>query len=151
MSCEESFYKQLRKRGFRLTPQRELVLSAVHALEGLSTADDILSKVQEVTSSVDRSTVYRTLELLQDFHVVASMEGSDGQRRYELLSNGSPHVHLVCRCCGKVLGTDLEGFEPFMEQVEQRYGFHVGVEHLSIAGLCQDCCASGGEGDIISS
>ncbi len=151
MSCEEVFYNLLRKRGFRLTPQREMVLSAMHSLEGLSTADEILNKVQEMTSSVDRSTVYRTLDLLQDFHVVASMEGSDGQRRYELLSERGPHVHLVCRCCGKVLGADLDSFEPFMKHVKQQYGFYVGVEHLSISGLCQDCCTPGGKGDIISS
>jgi Fur family transcriptional regulator, ferric uptake regulator len=159
MSCEEDFYRQLRRRGFRLTPQREMVLTALHELNGLATADEILGRVQSVTSSaavpgsctgVDISTVYRTLDLLQEFRVVASVAALDGQRRYELLNNHGPHVHLVCRVCGRVLGADLEGFQSFMAYAKERYGFHIGVEQLSVTGTCGDCCASRAAGDIIS-
>jgi Fur family ferric uptake transcriptional regulator len=151
MACEEDFYKLLRERGFRLTPQREMVLSALHDLQGLATAEEILTKVQAITSSVDISTVYRTLELLQDFRVVASVAGSDGQRRYELVGARGPHVHLVCRSCGKVLSAALADFRPFMDLMRERYGFHIGVEQLSITGICQECCAAGGSSDIIPS
>ena len=143
MSCEEDVFKMLREKGFRLTPQREMVLSAMHDLQGMGTAEEILGRVQTTTSSVDISTIYRTLELLQDVHVVASVTGNDGQRRYELVGNHAPHVHLVCRSCGEVLGADLEGFQSFVAHVKGRYGFRVGVEQLSITGLCRECCAAG--------
>jgi Fur family ferric uptake transcriptional regulator len=67
MACEEVFLQKLRERGFRLTPQREMVLSAMHEIEGLATADQIYGRVQEQSSAVDISTVYRTLDLLQEF------------------------------------------------------------------------------------
>jgi Fur family ferric uptake transcriptional regulator len=57
---------------------------------------------------VDISTVYRTLDLLQEFDLVSSVDPGDDQRRYELLGIHGPHLHLVCRACGRVIGADLE-------------------------------------------
>jgi Fe2+ or Zn2+ uptake regulation protein len=65
MSCEKAFLERLRERGFRLTPQREMVLAVMHGLDGFCTAEDIYSRVGEISSAVDISTVYRTLDLLQ--------------------------------------------------------------------------------------
>jgi Fur family transcriptional regulator, ferric uptake regulator len=143
MSCEEDFFKQLRSGGFRLTPQREMVLSAMHGMDGLTTAEQILDAVQTVSSSVDISTVYRTLDLLQHFHLAASVESGDGQRRYELLHSHKPHVHLVCRICGQVVGADMECFQSFLDYAEEHHGFRIGLEQLSISGVCRDCSNTG--------
>ncbi len=62
MSCEETFFKMLRERGFRLTPQREMVLSVMHQLDEFTTAEEIFNQVSQMSSAVDISTVYRTLE-----------------------------------------------------------------------------------------
>jgi Fur family ferric uptake transcriptional regulator len=102
MACEKVFLHKLRERGFRLTPQREMVLSAMHEIKGLTTADEIHARVQEQSSAVDISTVYRTLELLQEFQLVACVDPGDGQHRYELLGIHGPHIHLVCQACGEV-------------------------------------------------
>ncbi len=139
MACEEHFFKQLRERGLRLTPQREMVLAVLHEVDGLATVDEIYERVQAISSSVDISTVYRNLELLQEFHLVASVEAPDNQRRYELVGVHGAHLHLVCRNCGQVIGVDLEKFEPFMVYLKDRYGFEIDLEHLSIPGLCRDC------------
>jgi Fe2+ or Zn2+ uptake regulation protein len=100
VACEELFIRSLRRRGFRLTPQREVILSALHQVVGLATVEEILTQVQMISTAVDVSTVYRTLDLLQKLGVVASVVGSDGQRRYELLHHHGPHIHLVCISCG---------------------------------------------------
>ncbi len=139
MSCEEVFFQRLREHGFRLTPQREMVLSVLHDIEGFATAEDIYERVGDISTSVDISTVYRTLELLQDFHLVASVDPGDGQRRYELLGLHGQHFHLVCRSCGKIIGVEPEAIEPFATQMKERYGFELDVEHLSIPGLCEAC------------
>ncbi len=60
----------LRQRGYRLTPQRQLVLEAVDTLEH-ATPDDILSEVRRTASGVNISTVYRTLELLEELELVS--------------------------------------------------------------------------------
>ena len=139
MSCEEFFYKRLRERGFRLTPQREIILSVLHRIEGFTTAEEIHREISKISTSIDISTVYRTLELLQDFHLVAAVDPGDGQHRYELLNLHESHIHLVCKRCGKILGVGLERLAPFIKHVEETYGFHVDVDQLTIPGICESC------------
>jgi Fur family ferric uptake transcriptional regulator len=139
MACEKVFLQKLRTRGLRLTPQREMILSAMHEMEGLATAEAIHDRLQPMTSAVDISTVYRTLDLLQELDIVASVDPGDGQHRYELLGVHGPHIHLICRSCGKVTGVDLEVALPLGEQLEARYGFLADLDHLSITGLCRTC------------
>ena len=143
MSCEKYFLQQLRKRGFRLTPQREMVLSVMHELEGFATAEEIYERVQALSSSLDISTVYRTLDLLQALRLVAAVDPGDGQRRYELLGVHGAHLHLICRSCGRVIGTDLDHTRPLMTFLKEKYGFEVDVDHLSISGLCRECSLAG--------
>jgi len=139
MSCEEVFFKRLREHGFRLTPQREMVLSVLHDVEGFATAEEIYERVSDISACVDISTVYRTLELLQDFHLVASVDPGDGQRRYELLGLHGPHFHLVCLSCGKIIGVEPEVLDGFAGRIRETYGFEIDMDHLSIPGLCQAC------------
>ena len=141
MSCEEVFFKRLREHGFRLTPQREMVLSVLHDIEGFATADEVYARVSDMSASVDISTVYRTLELLQDFHLVAAVEPHDGQRRYELVGLHGQHFHLVCRGCGKIIGVEPEAIECFARKLKREYSFRLDVDHLSVPGLCGDCIA----------
>jgi Fur family ferric uptake transcriptional regulator len=145
MSCEEFFLAQLRERGFRLTPQREMVLSVMHQVEGWVTADEVYERVQAISSSVDISTVYRTLELLQDFNMVAVVEPGDGQRRYELLGVHGPHLHLICQRCGAVVGMPLDPLRDFESHVAQQYHFQLDSEHLTLPGWCVECRNSKGD------
>ena len=142
MSCEKVFLERLRKRGFRLTPQREMVLSVMHQIEGFATAEEIHALVQERSSSVDISTVYRTLELLQEFQLVSSVELDDGLRHYELLGLHGPHLHLVCQSCGKLLAVDLEEIQPFTDYLDATYGFQAELDNVTVPGLCQECRAA---------
>ena len=139
MSCEKAFLERLRERGFRLTPQREMVLSVMHGLEGFCTAEDIYGRVGEISSAVDISTVYRTLDLLQEFELVASVDRGEGQRVYQLVGVEGPHLHLVCRSCGEVTGAELEPAGPLAAFLEEQYGFETDLRHLSVPGLCREC------------
>jgi Fur family ferric uptake transcriptional regulator len=139
MSCEQVFLEQLREHGFRLTPQREMVLSVMHQIKDFATAEEIHDRVQAFSSAVDISTVYRTLELLQDFRMIASVDPGDGKRRYQLLGVDDRHLHLVCRSCGKIIAANLESAQPFIQQLEEQYGFQVDVDDLTVPGLCLVC------------
>jgi Fur family ferric uptake transcriptional regulator len=143
MACETVFIQQLRERGFRLTPQRENILSVLHDVDGLVTAEEIYNRVLRINTSVDMSTVYRTLDLLQEFDLVACVEPGDDQRRYELLGIHGPHLHLVCQACGQVIGADSEVAQDFGQRLQDEYGFVPALEHLSVPGLCATCAASG--------
>ena len=146
MACEEVFLKQLRQRGFRLTPQREMVLSVLHDIEGHATADEIFARVQTLSASVDISTVYRTLELLQEFDLVSAFDLGDGQRRYELLGLHGAHCHVVCRFCGASVGVEAAALRPLTDYLQREHGFQVDLDHLTIPGLCQECWTACREG-----
>lgn len=143
MCCEGTFLKRLRERGLRLTPQREMVLSALHDVDGHATAEEIYARVSEQSSAVDLSTVYRTLELLQELHLVAPIDLGDGQNRYELLGLHGPHHHLLCRQCGALVRLEAEEVQGLVESLAANHGFSAEIEHLTIHGLCADCRAAG--------
>lgn len=139
MSCEELFLKKLRERGFRLTPQREIVLHVMHQIETLATAEEIFRRVQDMSNAIDISTVYRTLELLQEFQMVSVVDPGDGQRRYELVGVHGPHIHLVCQDCREVIPIDPDEFQEFVDHIRQRHGFTIDISQVSLPGYCNAC------------
>lgn len=139
MSCEEIFLNRLRQQGFRLTPQREMILSAMHQLKEMATAEEVLERVHQQSTAVDISTIYRTLDLLQRFDLVISVDSGDGHRLYKLVGIEGPHLHLVCSQCGKVIGVDLGPVQTLAATLLDRHGFQMDMEHLSLPGLCSDC------------
>jgi Fur family transcriptional regulator, ferric uptake regulator len=127
----------LRDKGYRLTPQRELVLSAVNRL-GHATPDEILAAVREQSSAVNISTVYRTLELLEELELVRHAHLTDRAPTYH--STVTPaHVHLVCRGCGRVLEARPDEFDGWQASLRERHGFEADLGHLTVFGRCEEC------------
>lgn len=139
MSCEKVFLDKLSKKGFRMTTQREIVLSILHKLPTASSVDDIYRQVQQVSRAVDISTVYRTLELLQEFGLVISSDIGSGHRVYKLVSVEEPHIHLVCKKCGKVMGIETDPADRFAEYLIAQHHFKVDLDTFNVPGLCEDC------------
>jgi Fur family ferric uptake transcriptional regulator len=140
----ESWQAVLRSKGYRLTPQRELVLQAVkHLTHG--TPDEVLTEVQRTASGVNISTVYRTLELLEELGLVTHTHLGHGAPTYHAVSDDAGHLHLVCRDCGRVIETPVEVADSMVEVLSQRYGFETDVTHVALFGRCTDC-RHGGSG-----
>jgi Fur family transcriptional regulator, ferric uptake regulator len=139
MSCEQEFFKQLHQRGFRLTPQRELVLKVLHEIDRAASADEIYTLVSASSAEVELSTVYRTLDLLTSFNLVTVIDAGEKQRRYELAQHNPPHLHLVCRVCGKIIGVELNQISALQDYVRQVVHFHTDFSNLTISGICQTC------------
>ncbi len=128
---------ELRERGYRLTPQRELILSAVEQL-GHATPDDVVHAVRQKSQAVNISTVYRTLELLEDLGLVRHAHLSDRAPTYH--SAAAPaHVHLVCRTCGRLEEMSEDLVEPLTQGLSEQHGFVTDVGHLTIFGTCRAC------------
>jgi Fur family ferric uptake transcriptional regulator len=133
----DEWQRTLREKGYRLTPQRELVLHAVDTL-GHATPDEVLAKVREQSAAVNISTVYRTLELLEELGMVRHTHLTDRAPTYH--SRSTPdHVHLVCRSCGTVLEAEPEEFAPLGEALKADHGFTADMGHLTVFGRCGDC------------
>ena len=126
----------LRQRGYRLTPQRQLVLEAVDTLEH-ATPDDILVEVRRTASGVNISTVYRTLEVLEELGVVRHAHLSDRAPTYHSTSDHE-HFHLVCRNCHKVISVDPDVLSPVSERLKAEHDFTVDIGHLTVFGICGD-------------
>ncbi|GAA3164177.1 MULTISPECIES: Fur family transcriptional regulator [Streptomyces] len=127
----------LRKRGYRLTPQRQLVLEAVDRLEH-ATPDDVLTEVRKTAGSVNISTVYRTLELLEELGLVSHAHLGHGSATYHL-ADRHHHMHLVCRDCTDVIEADLSVAEPFAATLCEQFGFATDLKHFAIFGRCRGC------------
>jgi Fur family ferric uptake transcriptional regulator len=131
--------EKLRAQGYRLTPQRELVLAAVEKL-GHGTPDEILHEVRESSSAVNISTIYRTLELLESLDLVRHTHLSDRAPTYHSRI-GPDHVHLKCRGCAAVIDAEPEVFEGMAAALRERHGFDPDLGHLTVFGQCATCKA----------
>lgn len=129
----------LRQRGYRLTPQRQLVLEAVDTLEH-ATPDDILGEVRKTASGVNISTVYRTLELLEELGLVSHAHLGHGAPTYHL-ADRHHHIHLVCRDCTNVIEVDVSVASEFTTKLRETFGFETDMKHFAIFGRCEKCTA----------
>jgi Fur family ferric uptake transcriptional regulator len=136
----EGWQARLRASGYRLTPQRQLVLEAVGEL-GHGTPDDIVTAVRRTASAVNISTVYRTLELLEELGLVEHTHLGHGAPTYSVATEDG-HVHLVCRGCGDVDEVPPSVAEPVVAELASSRGFEVDVRHFAVFGLCRDCAAA---------
>jgi Fur family ferric uptake transcriptional regulator len=128
---------ELRARGYRVTPQRQLVLEAVTALEH-ATPEEICGRVQKTARGVNISTVYRTLELLEQLGLVTHTHLGHGAPSYHLAAEAE-HVHLVCRECGRIVQVGPAAVAPLVTALEAEQDFETDVRHLTVFGRCGAC------------
>jgi len=128
----------LRRHGYRLTPQRQLIFAIVQEAHEHLCAEEVYRRVREYQPFVSLSTVYRTLELLKALGLVREVALGAGKSYYEPASGGEHH-HLLCRSCGAVIHIADELLSDMRTQLETRHGFAaVGVSLLA-TGICSEC------------
>src|SRR5690606_3738282 len=127
---ETSWHEELRARGYRVTPQRQLVLEAVKELEH-ATPEAICSRVRQTARGVNISTVYRTLELLEELGMVTHTHLGHGAPTYHLATEAD-HVHLVCRDCGEIQEISPEMVQSMVTTLDRELGFETDVHHLTV-------------------
>lgn len=133
----EGLDRVLRERGLRATPQRRLVLRAVSEL-GHATPEQVCEFVQGEAESLNLSTVYRALELLEGLGVVSHTHLQHGSPTYQVADHVD-HLHLVCRRCGSVTEAELDLARPLADRVSAEHGFRTDLSHLSLHGICGTC------------
>ena len=134
----EALAGRLRAAGQRVTPQRLVILGAFTPGEHLS-ADELFARVESLLPAVNRSTVYRTLELFRDLGLISETDMGGGVRQFELLDGR--HHHLVCQSCGVVIELDDALVKPLRDAIADRYAFAAGIDHLALFGRCVACAA----------
>jgi Fur family ferric uptake transcriptional regulator len=128
----------LRQKGFRMTPQRRLVLEAVEGSEGHLSAEDIYEQVRARYPRFHISTVYRNLELLKEQGLITETDLGQGHLSYHYQEKGHHH-HLICEKCGAVVEMDESLLIPLREALLRYHGFRADLRHLAIFGRCDHC------------
>ena len=127
--------QRLHDRGLRVTPQRAQVLAVVEQL-GHATPEQISAH----TPDVDLTTVYRTLDVLEEIGLV----------RHTHLGHGAPsfrpahdeHIHVVCHDCGSVIDAPQDLVSALEDQLLRDQGFALDRAHFTVFGRCRDCLAA---------
>lgn len=138
MSHCHTLIAALRREGYRLTPQRELIVKAIAHGDRHMTAEEVLDVVRQKTEALNIATVYRTLDLLVEKGLATRTDLGEGRVVYATIRHG-PHIHLVCRRCGRVLEADASPLAPLITALEEQCHFICDTTHLALTGLCEAC------------
>lgn len=128
----------LQQRGYRITPQREMIIEAIAHSNAHMTVEDVFDTVHTRTKSLNRATVYRVLDFLVKEGLTSRIDLGGGRVVYASIRHG-PHIHLVCRQCGKIIEASQVLLTPLEEQIKEEYHFDADITHFSIHGICADC------------
>ena len=128
----------LSKKGLRMTPQRLMIVSAIENSSDHISAEEIYAIVAEKYPNVNVSTVYRTLDLLEEMGLVTRTDLGGGSVRYHPSEQGHHH-HLVCRECGAIIDLDEKTLEGLKENLLRQYNFIADLRHLGLWGYCATC------------
>jgi Fur family ferric uptake transcriptional regulator len=138
MTQVKDIASRLSQKGYRMTPQRLMILEAIEGASGHISAEEIYLDIRKRYPGLNISTVYRTLELLKEMGLVTETDMGDGRVRFH--SQGHEHHHhLVCSKCGKVIDLDESTMAPLTSVLADEYGFRADLKHLAIFGQCKSC------------
>jgi Fur family ferric uptake transcriptional regulator len=138
---------RLRQAGYRLTPQRALILDTIARSPGHPSAGEIYRRSRNRLPGLNLVTVYRTLQTLHGAGLVDMLSAGTATVRFSLRDMDHRHQHLVCRRCQRELELRSDLVERLARQVRREHGFRMEVDHLTLCGLCRDCARpQAGEG-----
>ena len=130
--------EELSRQGYRMTPQRMMILAAIEKSDDHISAEEIYSQVVARYPNVNISTVYRTLELLERLVLVTETDLGEGRVRYHPVEKGHHH-HLVCRECGTTIDLEESLLTSLKDALLREHGFIADLKHLAILGRCVNC------------
>ena len=131
----------VRSKGYRLTPQRTLILSIIAGSRGHMGVDYIFRQARRSYPYLDLATVYRTVRLFKTLGIITELSIGDKQH-YELADPAGVHHHMVCRVCGSASDLSPIYLDVFRASLIDKFGFQPDLEHFTIGGVCAACHSS---------
>ena len=130
--------RQLRRSGYRVTPQRQLILDAVCQLGDHVAPEAVYFQVHRTAPILSRATVYRVLHFLTEQRFLAMVHVAGGRLVYEM-AGPEPHHHLVCRSCDSMLELPHSLLRSIRRAMDSQFGLEIDVSEVSFFGHCSDC------------
>jgi Fur family ferric uptake transcriptional regulator len=129
---------RLRARGLRWTPQRRTLIEVLSRTDGHVTGAELVERCRAVDPGTIPSTVYRTLDVLEELGLISHSHGAAGREEFHVRPVAA-HGHLHCIGCGTTWEIDAAEARAMVTALERRRRFAVDLSHLSIAGRCASC------------
>ncbi len=139
MSCGEGLKDNLRNAGYRVTPQRAVILETIAHLEGHHSAQEVYEMAQDRLPGLNIATVYRTLDTLHHAGFIDLFPNSTDTMLFAFHDDTNIHCHLHCVVCGQVLEVDIDPFRPLAAEIERDSHFSIHLSHITLRGTCSDC------------
>ena len=128
----------LRARGLRWTPQRRTLIDVLADTDGHVTGAELVERCRALDPTTTPSTVYRTLDVLEELGLLSHSHGADGREEFHVRPVAA-HGHLHCNGCGTTWEIDSTEAASLVETLARQRRFAVDLSHLSIAGRCSGC------------
>ena len=142
MAGSNALLSALGGAGKRLTVARRAVAEAIARQDGHFTAEDVLKAARARQRAVGRATVFRSLEMLADLHLVERVDLPSGEHVYVACEPDAHHHHVVCSVCGRSTEVGELGLGPILDRIESSTGFAIDSHRLELFGVCPDCQAA---------
>ena len=135
---ERKLVAKLRQHGYKLTPQRRVVIQAIASNQEHLTPAAIYERVHQAQPNIGLVTIYRTLEILARLKLICELHAGESCRSYTISAPGHHH-HLICSNCGKVIDFPGCELEEAQQSLSKQTGFRIDEHLLEFIGLCQAC------------
>jgi Fur family transcriptional regulator, ferric uptake regulator len=132
---------RLRARGLRWTPQRRTLIEVLATTTGHVTGSELVERCRALDATTIPSTVYRTLDVLEELGVVRHAHGVDGREEFHVRPTVE-HGHLHCTECHGAWEIGADEARALVASIERSRGFTVDLSHLTVAGVCGDCAGA---------
>jgi Fur family ferric uptake transcriptional regulator len=137
MSDEFLWLEPIHARGYRITPQRMIILRILREAETHLHPTEIYRRARAILPGMTEATVYRTLAFLTEQGLALAAHIGNGQLVYEIA--GHAHHHLICRSCGGILEIEHDLLTELYALFQVRTGYQIDSMHTTFFGLCPEC------------
>ncbi|HID65799.1 MAG TPA: transcriptional repressor [Aquificaceae bacterium] len=137
---KKEFTKFLKKKNMKITKSRLDMIDIIADYKKHFEIEELVNWISTRSDKkVSRSTVYRTVKLLEEFGAIKEVIKKNNKTIYEFVVGRSHHDHLVCTECGKIIEFVNEDIETLQDEICRQYGFKPIHHRLEIFGLCEEC------------
>ena len=135
---KEVFDAYLANNHLKRSEQREVILDTFLRSDTHLSVDDLLQLVQKRRPDIGRTTVYRTLKLLQAAGLAQEL-ALDGESRFEREYKRAHHDHFICKSCGAIFEFTSPDIERLQDEIAADIGFTIEGHRHQIYGSCRTC------------
>jgi Fur family ferric uptake transcriptional regulator len=134
---EGAFKAFLARKGLRVTNQRLAILEAACACDEHFTAEDLLERARALDDSVSRATVYRTLPILTESHLVREVDvGRDNKYYTAVQEEKTFQAQVICQDCDKIFEVDAPFMDWYGQSVAEKLEMRAVSQRLQVIAEC---------------